>query len=1055
MKRNGSALLIVIGVLAFLLISAVAFSAFMRRARLPSTYLRRNAAARQLAKAALAEAIDDLDRAIANDVHPGLGSHEGNVWRQRVFFRDPNPVDLALTAPILTLEGLAYIPPPLVNEARYLQRNTPTAQWKPFHFDVGRYAYIALDVSDYFDVNRMVADVPRSSSPNGRVRIAHLFESANHRSAPSNAPEWDQWMENYRTFDEDTQEVTFDQGGKLPLVSVADFNLALGRKGGIGRLRSPFYDYLTGSGSGSFYSKAGTPSQSENEMLQSMTLVTDGWYPREGRRSTTTAGGTRTTQTVYDLNDPKNQPYKVADLEADRMTVDGAFASKIQSTTKAEWLNRLSGLGCALLADYLDADRTPLSLAFPSVERVPMICGIAPNFGRGTSKFSLTRDPTQPEVVSSGSGGSQNTSREVRQWANWRISSGVDGLGTALRGGSVDALVTFPFLHHDESDDNYDFKVDGRLALFFSAAANGVGTRTDPADDTLHMAGREVRDLDLQAGTGVIALGLKFGAGDLPIKSLKKGTVDRQEDAVARVTSALPGNLGSVFAQTGNEFLRAQLKWTQTRTQKADGSYTDWAPTLDDLLRNPAGHNLEVLDAACAFPPLTAGGKPSEDFTTNLKDKLLTLNQRLRLNAAVWLRIKDDKSHKVVDMVPACTDDDRIQNGKAQPRTLREFQVIAGESYPVMRFNTGVEFDFSLAGLRALERENEPNLPIEVSPRAVLVADPRYNYAPEHWYVHPDAQNFTRLEVEDWTQHNCFGQGGCEDDIFMASSDAGYLQSPSELAFLPRVTDLRTYGQSDFCGNFGSLKGIRMMDFPTLGQERNHNLMWRNYDPIDLDADAFDQLPFTSEGTGVKVNPYSDSTNVLMMAFVNTPIDWRRATTNVMDGATDYASMHAAEYNKEYAWNEYSSGGRFGWLDLEQIAGRFMQLVRANPTDWLSSWRDLGWFASGREDEFLTLKMSPETDRLWSCDRRFFYGYWRDCFEARQQLFLIFVRAEQLMLAGGEADQLPPQKGGRAVALVWRDPRKMTASGGGGAAARSNADGYPHRTRILFFHQLD
>ena len=58
MKRRGSALLVVLGVLAFLVVSAVAFSAFMRRARLPSSYLRRTVASRQLAKAAVVRAID-------------------------------------------------------------------------------------------------------------------------------------------------------------------------------------------------------------------------------------------------------------------------------------------------------------------------------------------------------------------------------------------------------------------------------------------------------------------------------------------------------------------------------------------------------------------------------------------------------------------------------------------------------------------------------------------------------------------------------------------------------------------------------------------------------------------------------------------------------------------------------------------------------------------------------------------------------------------------------------------------------------------------------------
>ena len=51
-ERKGSALLIVLGMLAFMIVSAVAFSAYMRYARLPSSYLRRTTASRELTKAA-------------------------------------------------------------------------------------------------------------------------------------------------------------------------------------------------------------------------------------------------------------------------------------------------------------------------------------------------------------------------------------------------------------------------------------------------------------------------------------------------------------------------------------------------------------------------------------------------------------------------------------------------------------------------------------------------------------------------------------------------------------------------------------------------------------------------------------------------------------------------------------------------------------------------------------------------------------------------------------------------------------------------------------------
>ena len=71
--RQGSALLIVLGMFAFMLVSAVSFSIYMRASRAPSSYVRRNASARHLVKAALARAIDEIDMAIGNDPFPGVG----------------------------------------------------------------------------------------------------------------------------------------------------------------------------------------------------------------------------------------------------------------------------------------------------------------------------------------------------------------------------------------------------------------------------------------------------------------------------------------------------------------------------------------------------------------------------------------------------------------------------------------------------------------------------------------------------------------------------------------------------------------------------------------------------------------------------------------------------------------------------------------------------------------------------------------------------------------------------------------------------------------------
>lgn len=78
--RQGSALLIVLGMFAFMLVSAVSFSIYMRASRAPSSYVRRNASARHLVKAALARAIDEIDTAIGNDPFPGVGyNHDYNA----------------------------------------------------------------------------------------------------------------------------------------------------------------------------------------------------------------------------------------------------------------------------------------------------------------------------------------------------------------------------------------------------------------------------------------------------------------------------------------------------------------------------------------------------------------------------------------------------------------------------------------------------------------------------------------------------------------------------------------------------------------------------------------------------------------------------------------------------------------------------------------------------------------------------------------------------------------------------------------------------------------
>ena len=84
---------------------------------------------------------------------------------------------------------------------------------------------------------------------------------------------------------------------------------------------------------------------------------------------------------------------------------------------------------------------------------------------------------------------------------------------------------------------------------------------------------------------------------------------------------------------------------------------------------------------------------------------------------------------------------------------------------------------------------------------------------------------------------------------------------------------------------------------------------------------------------------------------------------------------------------------------------------------------------------------------------KFLHSFWRNCFANRQQLFIVFVRAESTALGGSGEGSVPPQQGARAVAVVWRDPDPFVShKGRDNNSPESRAS---HRMRVLFYHQFD
>lgn len=1072
-SKRGSALLIVIGMLSFLIVSAVGFSAYMRYSRLPSSYLRRSASSRQLVKAGMAQAIDALDRAIGNNPHPGVGNNgNGNLnhWYHRVLIGEEFGGGVESlknkyynnTVSTLSLEALAYIPPPLINEARYFSRLTPTAMWKSFDFDIGRYAFSVLDVSDYFDINRLFANKHRSSAPNQRVSLSYIFEKGReHTAVGEGAQKWDDFMEQFREVDKETNEISFD--GKYPLISLADFNLALGQQGKIGDMESPFCNYIkSGGGGDGFYNLGQNDNAARDAMLSRMTFVTDGLFPRTTSRTASSDTGDNDADEIYDLTDAENQPFDpqmISKPEVDPAGLSVAFSPR--GKVRSLWGDNLSRVGYATLYDYLDVNRCPVSLAIPTVERVPMVCGV--DIGIDNMSFAVKREFSKDEGVDEGAEtrsdykgvvtGDENT-RTVKRTVFYRIDA--EKFNEALRGKTLRALTVFPFARNDKNDGN--FKVDGRFSFFFSSEKMNLRTEETPAlpndEDKLHLA-KEIDNTEIDAETGMINIKLDFQ------DNIKTTGIKEEIDAVQKLDfrfDRVANELASALTADDYALLKVVYEWQQTYQKPQAGGPLNgmmiggvWKPSLKDMIAQ--GVNADtVKEVKTAFPAFKKNGTLDEAFTGSLRETVLG-GKQVQLNCAAWFRVKDDEGN-VVDMVPACMEDDKIQNNAQidQDTLVRKFRQESGDvAYPVLKFNTDLAFNFSIQEFERMQEEN-PEQQVTFTPRAAMVADPRYNHAPEEWFsVDGELSEQSWVDKNKSICRNSSGEIGRDRDIFMATSDAGYMQSVYELAFLPRLTDALDGKPRTLVGKLKNefSTGASFADIAgTFEKTRSHELAWRTYDFFKTDVNALDKFPFTSEGIGYKVNPYSDSTNVLMAVFANTPLDWRCSSTNKLEEGESYVDMDLATFNKDYAFNAYATdSNKIKWSDLESVAGKFITKMRScRDGDWERVWcEEMDWRdTSGGDGRTLCgIELQSNNLRIWDVDKKFLFGFWKDCFAVKQQLFLVFVRAEPMMMGSGAAGQMPPQLGGRAMALVWRDPTK------------TQDEVTPHRTRVLFYRQFE
>lgn len=1055
-SRRGSALLIVLGMLSFIIVSAIGFSVFMRGTRQPSSYLRRSSATRLVVKAAVARGIDYLDKCIGENPHPGVGGAETsfsgrtyrNTWRNRVLFgcekakadeivaAGSNPTNNV--AP-LCMEALAYLPPSLVNDVRYFSRLTPTANWKVFELDAGRYNFVAVDVSDFIDINRVAADVRRSSAPNGRISLAYMFEPPSHASGASGADQWDTFMENYREFDPDTLEYKFD--GKYPLISLADWNLAMAKQK-FGPVSSPFCQFIGTSG-GKFYQDS---SEADWATYAMMNFVTDSLQPSSAATTENGSSDENGTELALDLNDPANQPFKGSDLDnkGKKPGAPWGHLAGMAMCQSQDWTDCLSYAGAAALFDYLDTDRVPTFTSLPCAERTPVVAGMQVQFPGASVALTGDSAGRKEEPQADSPAPADQPTREKEGWVYYRLDTA--SLAPAF-GGNVRVLSVFPFAHADDEDANETYTIDGRLSLFFSDGRMPLRTGNSNPEEPLGIdwnnlptspaAPEKDKAFVMSVPFQEQQIGAFRAGGDSAVVSRETVIQLHQGRSLADFWSSANGE--------ANAFLAVRYKWTQTRQGTGNaggvsgaGQYA-YRPSFDEILANP--NHPSILEVVGTMQLVGQDGYKTEK--TFDRNQLYGGGIDLYANVGVWLRIKD-KEGNAVDVVPATMTDDATARGLPWQQGMGFCQYY-GAGGALMCFNgSGGGNPVNIKLTADWQHPQVSNGGIS-DPGTAFVADPRFNFAPENWFTVAGT-----LSEELWRQNNGAPSNG--EDFYIATSDAGYMQSIYELAMLPAITPLLTggvpkYGRSAYIGDLEApVAGDRTSLASSRANALHQHYMYKEYEPWGDHYVTFTNLNahyWTGGGTGYRISPFATS-NVLYAAFANTPLEWRYAHTNEAANAA-LAGATATDFNKKYAFNQYSQDTKLYWEDMARFAARFSAQARENPDNWEEAvWHDMGW--NGDDDARLGGSELKESDPLYRVDRRFLYGYWRDCIQPTQQLFLVFARAEPIMAIAGDINQAPPQQSARAVALVWRDPKPIKGASG-------NAP--PHATRILFYRQFE
>lgn len=1120
-SKQGSALLIVLGFLSFMVVSAVAFAIYMRAERMPSSALRRAVATRHLVKAALAEAISRVDDAIRDDPFPGFcatndngtvadsskfyyfrsgqgGEQAIDVWDGRVFMppdhqggtinAETRYAPITETVSVLTLEGLGYLPPALVNDVRFLSRSSWAASWQPLPFDSGRFAYCVVNVSDYLDVNRISADKPRTAEAQRRLSVAHLFDrnfdpydvhcnnnvnGSSVENPDSAAAVFDDFSgkksgalrTGYEQGDNvgGKYETWTAVGDKVPYVSLMDYNLALASSGPNSFLTPLYFNWLADKRRDQAYYIQSSSRSSEMHSALRQPFVADSWSTNE--------------YWEVDISTTDGQPFKGMQSQLKRTNGRTSLMEVMRAQNnpffdKMERNAQLIGdVDYALLWDYLDHDDIPLSLALPCVERVPMISGLTPP-KISLTKFSSTGEPDK---------GGKTWSFDARQW--------LDDSREML------VVVPFPFKRGAERGSrNFSAQLLVRMVLA-PASANR---------ETLAAAVRPTKESWETPGRRMDGSVFSFTC----LSKLKSVTVpeDVTKDTEAHVTTD-----GGTLRFTFSDFPNSGLSQVEVLKQE---TVADGEPGPDGTQKKKDVYTVLVSPLGEDGKEAVAPGQQIEESAFNGLSGIEFVP-----HVFMWARIVNSEG-KTVDLVPAGLYDDQDLEGRTVGPEFAVLEGLTGQmstsAKPLFEFvstdpATALSFakikDGSFGG-----GETTWNV------KGIYAVDPRFNYAPEHWY---DAQTDS-ISFDDWLTKtkSALKDGAMSDrdpDIFMFTSNQGFLQSIGEFGFLPYLHQPGTSASFSFPSI--NTRGLGSFGTSALEVMKRYGYLWRTYDSQEFYELSEAARIGRSRQKENLVNPHTDNLGVMMAALANTPYDYWAAAAGVDEaecqlykdlGNTTSSGFDKFSDARDFAFNSKNKGSRIKYQELVEIAKTIMcamggvslqdsdeavanaasvlgganktklrnEVIRllknrirdghARPSSawvyiWDTLWNRLAFDSVNPEDEgsFEELLGVQLSEPLHYVDRKFLYSYWRDCFANNQQLFLVFVRAESSAL-GGPGEGTPAQLGGRAVALVWRDPDWAEGNGESGRDRdqESQSTGNqnrqrPHRTRVLFYHQFD